>query len=185
MSDVTRLLAAINDGDQQAMSALLPVVYEELRRLAQAHMANERSNHTLQPTALVHEAYLRLIGNSSPQWDGRGHFFGAAAEAMRRILIDHARSKNAAKREGQLQRVELDPENPDRSSGTDPIDILALDDAISKLAAESPAKAELVKLRYFAGLSLDEAAHTMGVSLATAKRYWVFARAWLFKELQS
>lgn len=186
MSEVTRLLTAISNGDQQATAELLPLVYEELRRLARSHMANERKDHTLQPTALVHEAYLRLIGDTIPQWDGRGHFFGAAAEAMRRILVDHARTKNATKCGGKLQRVNLDHNAADASSiQVDFEDIVALDEALTKLAAEAPAKAELVKLRYFAGLSLEEAAATIGVSLATAKRYWVFARAWLFKELQT
>jgi len=185
MSDVTRLIAAINNGDQQAMADLLPVVYDELRRLARARMATERVDHTLDPTALVHEAYLRLIGDISPQWDGRGHFFGAAAEAMRRILIDHARAKNATKRGAQFERVLLHDNVAARSSVVDFADVLALDEALAKLASEAPAKAQLVKLRYFAGLNLDEAAAAMSISLATAKRYWVYARAWLFKEMQS
>jgi RNA polymerase sigma factor (TIGR02999 family) len=185
MSEVTELLNAMGQGDAAAAARLLPLVYDELRRLARSHMAGERPDHTLDPTALVHEAYLRLIGNICPQWDGRGHFFGAAAEAMRRVLVDHARTKNAAKRGGQFDRVLLDGDVAAKSVEVDFADVLALDEALNRLAAEAPAKAELVKLRYFAGLSLDEAASAMGISLATAKRYWVFARAWLFKELQS
>jgi RNA polymerase sigma factor (TIGR02999 family) len=185
MSDVTRLLAAINDGDQLAMAELLPVVYDELRRLAHVHMIGERADHTLEPTALVHEAYLRLIGGDNPHWDGRGHFFGAAAEAMRRILVDHARAKNAVKRSGQRQRVGFDHDAAQLPSGVELVDVLALDEGLAKLAAEAPAKAELVKLRYFAGLNLEEFAAVMGISLATAKRYWVYAKAWLFKELKS
>jgi RNA polymerase sigma factor (TIGR02999 family) len=185
MSDVTRLLAAINNGDQHAMAELLPVVYDELRRLARAHMAGERADHTLEPTALVHEAYLRLLGGDKASWDGRGHFFGAAAEAMRRILVDHARARNAAKRGGQRQRVGLDHDAAQNPSGAPLIDVLSLDEGLAKLEADAPAKAELVKLRYFAGLTLDEAAEAMGISLATAKRHWVYARAWLFKELNS
>lgn len=185
MSEVTELLDAMGKGDADASARLLPMVYDELRRLARSHMASERADHTLQPTALVHEAYLRLIGNATPQWDGRGHFFGAAAEAMRRILVDHARSKNAAKRGGQLDRVSLDGDVAAKSPEIGFADVLALDEALVRLAAEAPAKAELVKLRYFAGLNLEEAAAAMDISLATAKRYWVFARAWLYKELQS
>lgn len=185
MSEVTQLLSAISSGDDQASARLLPLVYEELRRLARARMAAERNGHTLQATALVHEAYLRLIGDAAPRWDGRRHFFSAAAEAMRRILIDHARTKNAAKRGGQRQRLELDSGAEPESPPLELVDVLALDEALAKLALEAPAKAELVKLRYFGGLSLDEAADAMGISLATAKRFWVFARAWLFKELQS
>lgn len=185
MSDVTRLLAAINKGDQQAMAELMPVVYDELRRLARSHMAGERADHTLDPTALVHEAYLRLIGQSSPHWAGRRHFFGAAADAMRRILVDHARSKHAAKRGGQLQRVSLESDPADRAPELDLADLLALDEALARLEAASPAKAQLVKLRYFAGLTLDEAAAAMEISLATAKRYWIYARAWLFKEMKA
>lgn len=185
MSEVTELLDAMGQGDENASAKLFPLVYEELRRLARAHMAAERVDHTLQPTALVHEAYLRLIGETTPQWDGRGHFFGAAAEAMRRILVDHARAKGAAKRGGQFERVPLEKNVGGSSPEVDFADVLSLDEALVKLETEAPAKAQLVKLRYFAGLNLDEAAAAMGISLATAKRYWVYARAWLFKEMQS
>jgi RNA polymerase sigma factor (TIGR02999 family) len=185
MSEVTELLEAIGGGDAQASARLLPLVYEELRRLARAHMVKERIDHTLTPTALVHEAYLRLIGDATPQWEGRGRFFAAAAEAMRRILVDHARSRNATKRGGQRERVLLDRDIAETSSELEFADILSLDAALEKLAAQAPAKAQLVQLRYFAGLNLEDAAAAMGVSLATAKRYWVYARAWLFKELNS
>jgi len=195
MSEVTRLLDLVREGDQQAAAELLPVVYQELRRLARSHMAAERAGHTLQATALVHEAYLRLVGdqarNGAPSgsgasaWDCRGHFFAAAAEAMRRILIEHARSRNTAKRGGQQGRVELsDQRAAIDSQSSNLADLLALDEALQRLAVEAPAKAELVKLRYFAGLSLEESAEAMGISLATAKRHWAFARAWLFNALE-
>lgn len=183
MSEVTRFLAAINNGDQQATAELLPLVYDELRRLARSHMTNEQKDHTLQATALVHEAYLRLIGDANPQWDGRRHFFAAATEAMRRILIEHARSKSAIKRGGRFERVELDDHPPISWSGENVDDLLSLDEALSKLEAESPDKAQLVKLRYFAGLTLTEVARVMGISERTAKRYWVYAKARLFDEL--
>jgi RNA polymerase sigma factor (TIGR02999 family) len=184
MSDVTRLLDAIRLGDRQASDRLLPLVYEELRRLARAQMVQERPDHTLQSTALVHEAYLRLIGDGFVSLECRGHFFAAAAEAMRRILIEHARSKNAHKRGGGQKRVDLDGDVPAITSPADEfVDLLALDEALAKLAAEAPQKAQLVKLRYFAGLSLEESAKAMNISLATVKRYWAYARAWLFKEL--
>jgi RNA polymerase sigma factor (TIGR02999 family) len=155
-------------------------VYDELRRLARAHMANERAEHTLQPTALVHEAYLRLIGDSEKRWDGRGHFFAAAAEAMRRILIDYARSKKALKRGGQHQRLELDCDSTLVAMPVSNVDeLLALDCALDRLAKESPGKAQLVKLLYFGGCSLEEAAAVQGISRTTAYRHWLFARAWL------
>lgn len=185
MSDVTQFLSRIESGDTAAAEQLFATVYNELRRMAQAQMANERSEHTLQATALVHEAYVRLLGGADVRWDSRGHFFGAAAEAMRRILVDHARAKNAAKRGGQLDRVLLESDIAATSSELELTDLLALDEVLTKLAVEAPAKAELVQLRYFAGLNLEEAAAAMGISLATAKRYWVYARAWLFKELNS
>lgn len=185
MSEVTRLLAAIDQGDSQATAKLLPLVYEELRRMARDHLANERADHTLQATALVHEAYLRLVGNAQQPWVGRGHFFSAAAEAMRRILIDYARTKNAIKRGGQRQHTDATAADPQIASPVAKFnDLLALDQALTKLAAVAPDKAELVKLRYFAGLSVDDAAQAMRISPATAKRYWVFARAWLYKELK-
>jgi RNA polymerase sigma factor (TIGR02999 family) len=184
MSDVTRLLAAISDGDAQATSELLPLVYEELRRLARAHMAHERPDHTFQATALVHEAYMRLLGpaGADQHWNSRGHFFSAAAEAMRRILIDSARSKQRIKRGGERSRVDLDDACCVTKAPSD--DLLALDEALTRLAVESPAKAELVKLRYFAGLTLEEAAAAQDISLATAKRHWAYARAWLYNALE-
>lgn len=181
MSEVTQLLHAIRQGDQQATARLLPLVYEELRRLGRAHMARERTEHTLQATALVHEAYLRLIGAEAPSWDSRGQFFAAAAEAMRRILIEHARRKHAKKRGGNGQRVELDDELAPIVAPCQQVDdLLALDEALDRLAEQHPAKAELVKLLYFAGLNLEEAAAVQGLSRTTAYRHWLFARAWLF-----
>lgn len=179
MSDVTRLLEAVKRGDSQATAELLPLVYQELQRIARAHMAQERAEHTLQATALVHEAYLRLVGQEHARWDGRGHFFAAAAEAMRRILIDHARTKKAAKRGGNRQRIELDDCLPITAPCDDVDDLLALDEALDRLAREDAAKAELVKLLYFAGLNLEEAAAVQGISRSTAYRHWQFARAWL------
>jgi RNA polymerase sigma factor (TIGR02999 family) len=181
MSEVTQLLAAIREGDSQATAELFPVVYDELRRLARSHMADERAEHTLQATALVHEAYLRLVGDEDTPWDNRGHFFAAAAEAMRRILVEHARSKNAQKRGGQHQRVELNEHFPAIElpfSNLD--DLLDLDESLNRLAHEHPGKAELVKLLYFAGLNLDEAAAALGISRTMAYRHWQFARAWLY-----
>jgi RNA polymerase sigma factor (TIGR02999 family) len=185
MSDVTQILSRLDAGDPSASGELLPLIYEELRKLAAARFAQEKPGQTLQATALVHEAYVRLVGSGgSDRWDSRGHFFAAAAEAMRRILIEQARAKNAVKRGGMQVRANFDdvPEPAAAATG-DVIDILALDEALSKLAIEAPAKAELVKLRYFAGLSLDEAAGVLNISEATAKRYWAFARAWLFQAL--
>lgn len=182
MSDVTQILSKIEAGDQRASAQLLPLVYEELRRLAAARMANERSDHTLQATALVHEAYVRLVDVDQAQhWNSRGHFFGAAAEAMRRILVDRARRKNTAKHGGDWARIEISEVESTTVSKSD--NLLALDEALTKLAAEEPAKAELVKLRYFAGLSIEEAADAMGISRTTASRYWTYARVWLFSEL--
>lgn len=179
MSEVTRLLTAIQQGDDVATAQLYPLVYEELRRLARAHMANERRDHTLEPTALVHEAYLRLVGNGTSAWDGRGHFFGAAAEAMRRILIEHARTKVAQKRGGDRDRVSLLETEPLALPCENAADLLALNDALDQLAQQDEQKAELVKLLYFAGLNLDEAAAAQGISRTTAYRHWIFARAWL------
>jgi RNA polymerase sigma factor (TIGR02999 family) len=179
MSDVTGILSTIEHGDPHAAEQLLPLVYDELRRLAAQRLAQEKPGQTLEATALVHEAYLRLVDvNRVSHWDSRGHFFAAAAEAMRRILIDQARRKQRAKRGGGRHRVSLDKslclaEGPDE-------DVLALDEALAKLARAAPAKAELVKLRYFAGLSLEEAGRVLGISHRTAKRHWVYARAWLY-----
>ena len=177
MSDVTRLLDAMGTGDRQASAELLPLVYDELRRLARAHMANERAEHTLQPTALVHEAYLRLIGDSNPSWDGRGHFFAAAAEAMRRILVESARRKQRIKHGGELSRVELDESH--LATTTSDERLLAIDEALERLASDEPQAAELVKLRFFAGFSIAEAAEILGLSRTTAYEQWAYARAWL------
>jgi RNA polymerase sigma factor (TIGR02999 family) len=181
MSDVTRILSAIDQGDPSAAEQLLPLVYDELRQLAAQRLAQEKPGQTLQATALVHEAYLRLVDVQQAQhWNSLGHFFAAAAEAMRRILIDHARRKRRPKHGGDRQRIVLDADLSLAEPGEDP---LALDDALRRLAVEEPTKAELVKLRYFAGLSLAEAASCLGISEATAKRYWTVARAWLYAAL--
>jgi RNA polymerase sigma factor (TIGR02999 family) len=186
MSQVTLLLDAIDHGEVAATDRLLPLVYDELRTLAAQRMANELPGHTLQATALVHEAYLRLVGPDEEQgkkirWQGRAHFFGAAAEAMRRILIDHARRKRRLKRGGQSLPGVRDRELPLVTA--DPLDVLELDEVLNVFAAQYPEKAELVKLRYFAGLSLGEVASVLGVSRATANRHWAFAKAWLYREL--
>jgi RNA polymerase sigma factor (TIGR02999 family) len=180
MTDVTRLLDAAAAGDRQAAADLLPAVYAELRDLAAVRLADEKAGHTLQPTALVHEAYLRLVGDQ--QFAHRGHFFAAAAEAMRRILIDHARKKATRKRGGAGERVDLDPEHfaaPDR-----PDDLLALDEALDQLERDEPQVAALVKLRYFAGLTIPQAAEAVGVSPRTADAWWAFARAWLLAKVR-
>lgn len=183
MSDVTRILQFITDGQPRAAEELLPLVYEELRKLAAARMANEAPNQTLQPTALVHEAWLRLTGKEDVKWDGRAHFFGAAAEAMRRILIDNARRKSAQRRGGGRQR--LDIAEMDIAAPAKDDELLAMDEALEKFAAEDKQKAELVKLRYFAGLSVEESAQILGISIPTAKRWWAYARAWLFDQMRS
>jgi RNA polymerase sigma factor (TIGR02999 family) len=178
MADVTRLLDAAAAGDPTAAAALLPLVYDELRQLAAARMAEERPGQTLQATALVHEAYLRLVGGGQPvQWDGRGHFFAAAAEAMRRILIETARRKQAEKHGGGRERVELGDHVP--GPGPDPDQLLAVDDALTRLAIDDPTAAELVKLRYYAGLSVEQAGEALGLSRPTAYRLWAYARSWL------
>jgi RNA polymerase sigma factor (TIGR02999 family) len=183
MNEVTRILSAIGLGDPNAASKLLPLVYDELRKLAAQRMASERSDHTLQATALVHEAYLRLVdGDKDQYWDSRGHFFGAAAEAMRRILVDNARRKRRPKHGGDLKRVDL--EEAVALTPSPATDLLALDEALTKLAAQEPVKAELVKLRFFAGLTIPEAAQVLDISQATAERYWTFARVWLYSELE-
>jgi RNA polymerase sigma factor (TIGR02999 family) len=185
MSEVTRILSAIAKGDPRAAERLLPLIYEELRKLAAAKLAQEKPGQTLQATALVHEAYVRLVGaDHAKEWDSRGHFFAAAAEAMRRILIEQARRKGSQKRGGGRRRVELDaaalPAAPDKGQADD---LLALDEALQQLEMEEPLKARLVKLRYFAGLTIDEAAQALGISAATAKRHWIYARSWLFGKL--
>ena len=182
VSDVTRILEAAQRGDPTAADQLLPLVYDELRRLAAHKMANEAAGQTLQPTALVHEAWLRLVGDENPEFDGRGHFFAAAAEAMRRILIDRARRKRAARHGGGQQRVdiqELELASPDNDD-----QLLALSEALDKLAIEHKAEAELVKLRYFVGMTNDDAAQALGISPRTAKYYWTHARAWLFQQME-
>ena len=181
MSEVTRILEAIGGGDASALERLLPLVYDELRQLAAAKLAHEAPGQTLQATALVHEAYLRLIGGAEPRFQTRGHFFTAAAEAMRRILIDRARGRGRQKRGGGARRLELN--ELDLASPPPDEDLLALDEALSKLEAEDPVKANLVKLRFFAGLTVEQAATALGISRATADRYWSFARAWLFHEI--
>ena len=183
LSDVTRILESIEHGNAKAADELLPLVYGELRKLAASKMAHESPNQTLQPTALVHEAWLRLVGNANPKFDGRAHFFAAAAEAMRRILIDKARRKRALRHGGDKQRVDL--EQADIAAPGDDDQLLAVHDAIDKLAAQNQAEAELVKLRYFVGMTLEEAAEALGISARTADNYWAHARAWLFREIKA
>jgi RNA polymerase sigma factor (TIGR02999 family) len=183
MSEVTRILSALEQGDPHAAGQLLPLVYEELRKLAAQKMAQEAPCQTLQPTALVHEAYLRLIGPGAEQhWDNRRHFFAAAAEAIRRILLDRARDKRRLKRGGGWRRLCLD--QIDLSLDDPPDDLAALDEALEKLAQEDALCAELVKLRFFAGLTLEAAASTLGIARRTADRFWAFARSWLYEELR-
>ena len=181
MSDITRLLESAAAGDRHAAADLLPLVYDELRRLAEARMADEPPDQTLQPTALVHEAYLRLVGPADEsRWEGRGHFFAAAAEAMRRVLVDAARRKRTVKHGGLLRRVELpDPPVAPGTEGAAGEDLIALDAALTRLAAEDPLAARVVELRHFGGLSIDAAAAVLGLSRATAYRHWSYARAWL------
>ena len=184
MSEVTRILSAIERGDPHAAEQLLPLVYEELRQLAAQRLAQEKPGQTLQPTALVHEAYLRLVGGSPPNgWDGRGHFFAAAAEAMRRILVDQARRRNAAKRGGQAVREELH-ESALAAPGPDS-EVIALHDALERFATVDPAAANLVKLRFFAGLNMSEAAEALGLSVRSAHGLWAYARSWLRREMRS
>jgi RNA polymerase sigma factor (TIGR02999 family) len=183
MHEVEQLLNQIEQGDPQAAEKLLPLVYRELRQLAAHRLSQERSGQTLDATGLVHEAYLRLAGGAKPQeWHGSNHFFAAAAEAMRRILIEKARRRNTLKRGRGMGRVDLDaaPALSDDSSG---VDLLALDETLERLAAHSPLRAQLVKLRFFAGLTMREAAAALDISLATAERHWTFARSWLYAEL--
>jgi len=182
MGDVTNILSAIEGGDEDAASQLLPLVYAELRRIAAQRMAGEAAGHTLQSTALVHEAYLRLVGDGvMPKWDTRGHFFAAAAEAMRRILIDRARAKRTRKRGGDFTKLRLDGVGV--SLEDPPAELLDLDDAIEELAKEEPRQAALVHLRFFAGLSCGDAAAILGIAPRTARDDWSFARAWLFRHL--
>jgi len=184
MGDVTRILADIEQGDPRAAEQLLPLVYDELRKLAAQQMAHENPGQTLQATALVHEAYIRLVGDQPGEqnWDGRGHFFAAAAEAMRRILVDSARRRGAQKRGGDVERIHF--ADLQAQSGEEQIDLLALDDALKKLEELHPEKARVIKLRFFAGCTLEETAEILGISRATTQRTWAYARAWLFGQLQ-
>jgi RNA polymerase sigma factor (TIGR02999 family) len=187
MTEVSRILSAIDEGDPSAAEQLLPLVYDELRRLAAQKLAQEKPGQTLQATALVHEAYVRLLGSGETavggerRWDGRGHFFAAAAEAMRRILIDHARKKRSAKRGGGRKRLDIDA--IDLVAQAAPEQLLAVNDALDKLAREDAAAARLVELRYFGGLTVEEAGKALAMSTATAYRHWKYARAWLHSEL--
>jgi len=202
MNEITRLLQAIEQGDERATNDLFPVVYDELRRMAAAKLAHESPGHTLQATALVHEAYLRMLGSpehgrdgstdtptdasretsqEAATWKTRGHFFAAAAEAMRRILIENARRKGRLKRGGDRDKIELD--QADLVVHTAPLDLITLDEALTKLEAQDKTKAEVVKLRFFAGLTIEETAAALGVSEPTVKRYWLYARAWLRREI--
>jgi RNA polymerase sigma factor (TIGR02999 family) len=182
MHDVTRILSAIEQGDQHAAEQLLPLIYEEMRQQAAQKLVQEKPGQTLQATALVHEAYLRLVNPNQPQrWNGRGHFFAAAAEAMRRILVEQARRKDRLKRGGDKKRLDFDEIEIAFEGPSD--DIVALDEALDRLAQKHPEKAALVKLRYFAGLTVNEAAEVLGISTSTVDRHWTYARAWLFREL--
>jgi RNA polymerase sigma factor (TIGR02999 family) len=185
MSEVTRILSAIEEGDPHAAEQLLPLVYDELRRLAAERMAQERPGQTLQATALVHEAYLRLVDADQAQsWDSRGHFFAAAAEAMRRILIEKARRKQRQRHAGGLHKQPLEENEPAIDSPLDALDLLALNEALDRLEAASPRRARLVKLRYFAGLTLPEAAAMLGIAQSTAEADWTYAKAWLKREME-
>jgi RNA polymerase sigma factor (TIGR02999 family) len=183
MTDVTRILSAIEQGDPHAAEQLLPLVYDELRKLAAQNLAQEKPGQTLQATALVHEAYLRLVGNGAePRWDDRRHFFAAAAKAMRRILVDNARRKQTDRHGGGRQRRDLDAEALVAPESN--VDLVALDAALNRLAEQDPLKAKLVELRYFAGLTGDQAAAALGMSASSADRLWVYTRAWLRRELR-
>jgi len=182
MSDVTRILDRVQQGDPKAADELLPLVYEELRKLAAHRMANEAAGHTLQPTALVHEAWLRLAGSGNEHWNNRGHFFGAAAEAMRRILVDRARQKARIRHGGELERVDLEHVNLATEDSDDTV--LAMHEALDALARESPQKAEIVKLHYFTGMEYPEIARALGISLPTVERHWAYARSWLYREMK-
>jgi RNA polymerase sigma factor (TIGR02999 family) len=182
MSDVTRILEAVQRGEADAANELLPLVYDELRRMAAYKMSQEQAGHTLQPTALVHEAWLRMVKNGNPQFEGRAHFFAVAAEAMRRILIEAARRKRSLKRGGAAQREEL---HESRLATDVPAsdEMFAVDEALDMLAAKDPAAADLVKLRYFVGMTMEEAATALGIPLRTAERLWTYARAWLRQQI--
>jgi RNA polymerase sigma factor (TIGR02999 family) len=182
LNDITQVLHAVEQGDPQAAEELLPLVYEQLRKLAAVRMANEAAGHTLQPTALVHEAWLRLVGDEAGKFQNRAHFFGAAAEAMRRILVESARRKKALKHGGQLERLDVD--SLDLAMPMPDDELLMLDEAMDRLATVDSRAAEVVKLCFFVGLTQEQAAKELGISRATAERVWSFARAWLFRELQ-
>jgi RNA polymerase sigma factor (TIGR02999 family) len=185
MADVTQILAAVEAGDPKAAEELLPLVYNELRRLAAARMAEEKPGQTLQATALVHEAYVRLVGGEQPRsWDGRGHFFAAAAEAMRRILVEKVRRKRRLRHGGSLRKQPFDDNEPAVVYPVDETDLLALSEALDRLEATSPRRARLVKLRYFAGLALPEVAGMLGISQSTAEADWTYAKAWLKREME-
>jgi RNA polymerase sigma-70 factor (ECF subfamily) len=179
---VTALLQAWSSGDHAALDQLLPLIYDDLRRQARRYMRAQPAGHTLQTTALVHEAYLRLVGQSAVKWTGRAHFFGVAAKAMRSILVDHARARNAAKRGSSARAITLD-EGAGFAGPEPDVDVLALDEALGRLAEIDARKSRLVELRYFGGLGIDEAAAVLDVSAATVKREWTTARAWLRREL--
>jgi RNA polymerase sigma factor (TIGR02999 family) len=183
LSDVTRILESIEHGDPNAADKLLPLVYAELRRLAAYKMANSAAGHTLQPTALVHEVWMRLVGSENPTFENRAHFFAAAAEAMRHLLIDNARRKLARRHGGGLQRVDVD--NMDIAAPADEDHLLALNDALDRLAERSPVEAQVVKLRFFVGLTVAESAEVLGLSERTVKQYWAHAKTWLYQEIQS
>lgn len=183
LSDVTLILNALELGDDKAVERLLPVVYQELRQLAAQKLSRERPGHTLQATALVHEAYLRLVGTDEQSFKNRAYFFGAAAEAMRRILIENARRKQRLKRGGEFQKAEMFDDNLAIEPPSD--DLVALDEALTELASTDNIKAELVQLRYFAGLTLDEAAQVLEISPTTAKRHWSYAKAWLYRKIRT
>jgi RNA polymerase sigma factor (TIGR02999 family) len=186
MSEVTRILSAIEQGDPNAAEQLLPLVYDGLRRLAAEKMAQEKPGQTLEATALVHEAYLRLVDVAKGQhWDGRGHFFAAAAEAMRRILVENARRKQRLKHGGGLHKHPLDENEPAIASAVDAVDLLALHEALDRLEATSPRRARLVKLRYFAGLTLPEVAELLGIAQSTAEADWTYAKAWLKRAMEN
>jgi RNA polymerase sigma factor (TIGR02999 family) len=180
-SEITHLLEAWRQGDQQAAEAVMPLILEELRRLAASQLRKERADHTLQPTALVNEASLRLVNHREAEWKNRGHFFALAAKTMRRILIDHARSRNYTKRGGNIFKISLD--HIDDLAGDQPQDLLALDAALNDLTALDPLKASIVELRFFVGLNLEEIAEHVGCSIATVSRHWLVAKAWLYREL--
>jgi RNA polymerase sigma factor (TIGR02999 family) len=184
MSDVTRILNAIEQGDAKAADELLPLVYEELRLLAAQKLSQEKAGQTLQATVLVHEAYIRLVEQENQSWNSRGHFFKAAAEAMRRILVENARRKGRIKHGGDLQRVELTESVPTESDEHSAYELIALDEALDRFAQKDRLKADLVKLRYFAGLTIPQAAQILNISHATAERHWVYARCWLRAEIE-